>query len=1015
MSRHGQTFFTRKMIGLASTASLVLAPLVFPGAFLHSAVAAEAMEKKVDPLSPAQIEIDQFEQRVKSGEADKVIEECTATIAAKPKAAFTAYVGRGIALNAKQDYAAAIKDFDEAVKVSGREASAIDTRSMAYTYRSESLYGQGLYIDAVDSAYFALLEKVDNAKAHTRRAFAYTGWNKADKAINSANRALAIDSNLADALSARGIAYGLKKDYTRSIDDQTKALGIEKDSAPILERRAMAYLAKKDYENAAKDITEALRIDPDNADALCDRAALNAMANKISEAMADLDMAIKKNPAAFRAHFQKAMVLQYQKLPDEALTAVNDAIRLNAGFIPSLVLRGNLHIEKKNFDKAVEDFTAAIQLDPKSIEAYTGRGLAYRRLGKQELAKADAAQVKELQPAPKNTKKKDDKKNETENIPVFKVASKPVDPKTRSQAQAAAKQIDKFVAVNYAKYKVEPNPLTTDAQFVRRIYLDITGTIPTYQQTLKFLNSKDPEKRASLIDELLGSEGYASHSFNYWADVLRYIDRISEDVRGEPYRQWIKQSLAENKPWDKMVQELITADGLIWDNPATGYLQRDANMPLDNMNNTVRIFLGTRIGCAQCHNHPFDRWTQKEFYQMAAFTFGTSTRTGGGDKRYWDKNPSDRLMEEYQEIVQEEEDRRNNYYVFQQILRVNMRIVNNQTNREIHLPKDYAYDDAKPDQVVKPQTLFGNKANIRPGETPRQAFARWLTEKENPRFAKTIANRLWQRVFGFGQIEPVDDMTDHTVAENPELMDFLEKQMKDLNFDMKEYQRILFNTQTYQRQACFDEVPVGAPYHFPGPALRRMSAEQVWDSFLTLALEDPEDYREIPANIRTDVTGYDLSKVSAAELLASRQKQYAVDSMQRKLQDKHKYKGTLLARASELPAPLPGSHFIRVFGQSDRELISSSSYTGSVPQVLFMFNGPISHMLLEKNSTIYNNVMKKKTVTDGVKVVFLTVLNREPDAEDMALATQEIKLNGPPGYGNVIWSLVNTREFLFIQ
>src|SRR5690606_12883181 len=144
------------------------------------------------------------------------------------------------------------------------------------------------------------------------------------------------------------------------------------------------------------------------------------------------------------------------------------------------------------------------------------------------------------------------------------------------------------------------------------------------------------------------------------------------------------------------------------------------------------------------------------------------------------------------------------YYQFNRTIGFNMMIVNHRQGRKIQLPKDYAYDDAKPGQVVEPKTLFGSEAVILPGETPQQAFARWLTEKENPRFARTIANRLWRQAFGTGQIEPVDDMTDHTEAENPELMNFLEQQMKDLDFDMKEYLRILFNTKTYQRQACFE-------------------------------------------------------------------------------------------------------------------------------------------------------------------------------------------------------------------
>lgn len=139
------------------------------------------------------------------------------------------------------------------------------------------------------------------------------------------------------------------------------------------------------------------------------------------------------------------------------------------------------------------------------------------------------------------------------------------------------------------------------------------------------------------------------------------------------------------------------------------------------------------------------------------------------------------------------------------------------------------------------------------------------------------------------------------------------------------------------------------------------------------------------------------------------------DQMRNKTQEKFKYKGNLLARASELPSPLPPNHFLRTFGQSDRELISASSTAGSVPQVLFMFNGQITHMLLEKNSTIYNNIVKKKSISEGVKVVFLTVLNREPDAEELATAMAQVRTDGPAGYGNVVWSLVNTREFMFVQ
>ena len=601
--------------------------------------------------------------------------------------------------------------------------------------------------------------------------------------------------------------------------------------------------------------------------------------------------------------------------------------------------------------------------------------------------------------------------------PRFTVESKEVEDSKLRTALVSAKLIDQMVDDNYKKYKVTPNPKSTDAQFVKRVYLDVTGTIPTYQQARIFLVSKRPDKRRKLIDDLLNSDGYASHFFNYWADILRYTDRLNNSVQGEPYRQWIKQSLAENKPFDKFVSEMLTAEGRIWENPATGYLQRDSGMPLDNMNNTVRIFLGTRIGCAQCHDHPFDRWKQKEFYQMAAFTYGVQTRVGGGDKRYWTgENPSSRLKDEYYEIEQDEKTQRRNYYRMTRLIRINMMIVNDQNNRKIKLPHDYQYSDAKPYQVIAPKTIFGKPAVIKPGEAPRAAFARWLTSKDNPRFALTIANRLWKKVFGRGQIEPVDDMMDDTVAENPRLMKFLESEMKRLDFNMKEYLRIILNTETYQREASTVEAPMGEVYHFAGPVLRRMTAEQVWDSFLTLSVVKPDEYREFPANVRTEYIGVDLNTISPMELLEADDKaNKEVRGNRYKREKKYRYKGQLLARASELPSPVPAGHFLRMFGQSDRELISASAEFGSVPQVLFMFNGPVTHMMLEKGSTLYNNVMKKKSTKAQIEVIFITILNRYPDASEAKLAAAEVRKNGGAGFGNVIWSLVNTREFLFIQ
>ncbi len=924
-----------------------------------------------------------------------------------------ARVTRGIAFNGKGEYDNAMKEFDLVNAVGGREPDKLVNRADAYANRSQSLYLKGQYLEAIDNAYFALLEKGDHVVAHCNRALAYVARQQYDKAIQSADRAINSDPKSAEAYSIRGYAYGAKGNADQALKDENKALELNPQLAEAFQRRAAAHAVKGDGLNAQKDLDQALTLKPNLVEALCDRAFLFGLKKELPKAMADLDRAIQVNPRFAKAHYQKGLALLDQSQFDQAIKCFDEAIRIQEKNASAYCYRGHAQIGKLNAEKAVEDFTKAITYDPNLAPAYSGRNQALKKLGRSKEAAADLAKFKQMTAPPaKATDKKDRKEKEAEPE-KFVVKSRPVAPEKRTQMLKSAKEINKLVQANYTKHSVSPNERTSDAQFLRRIYLDVTGTIPTYNQTRKFLNATEPDKRSLLIDELLSSDGYASHNFNYWADVLRYTDNLNGNVRGETYRQWIKQSLAESKPWDKMVYEMMTAEGLIWKNPATGYIQRDSNMPLDNMNNTVRIFLGTRIGCAQCHDHPFDRWTQKEFYQMAAFTFGTQTSTHGGDTRYWGKNPDDRLQEEYAMIEQEEEDRRNNSYRFNRLISINMMMVNDQVDRKVTLPKDYAYDNAKAGDVVEPKALFGSPAEMRKGETPRMAFSRWLTEKNNPRFALTIANRLWKQAFGIGQIEPVDDMMDATVAENPELMAFLEAEVKRLNFDMKEYQRILFNTEVYQRQASVEEVNPGDTYHFAGPVLRRMTAEQAWDSFLTLAV--PDEYRELPASVRDNVIGVDLTSIKAPDLLAAEMKSGSIDGNQWQRQKDHVYKGVLLARASELPSPVPASHFLRMFGQSDRELISASSTSGSVPQVLFMFNGPISHMLLESNSTIYNNVIKKKNVPDGVRAIFLTVLNREPDAEEAALAAKEVANRGAAGYGNVIWSLVNTREFLFVQ
>ncbi len=969
----------------------------------------------VKEKDPKQVQIEALQAQAETFFANKAWDQanalCQQILAINDKSV-AANVIRGRALLGKGDFAAAVTEFDAGLELPPRDEYALVSRADAYAFRSRALYEQGMFLKAINSAYLGTLEKSDHIGCHFNRARAYIARAEFDRSINSLNRVIQIDPKNSEAYSLRGHVYTLKQNYDQSIADQKKAIELDGKNALAYERSAVAYLAKKDPVNSKKDLEAAFKIDPNLPEALCDRAVVFAANKDYVRANADLDAALNVNPRNAQAHFIRSKVFKVQGNNASALKSLDLAIA--AGEDPNVYCeRGNLQLELKEEEKALSDFSRAIELSPNMVAAYQGRYKANKKLGNAEQMQEDLLKAKELTPAKAEEKKKGEKKIEPP-IPKFVAKPKPVDPAKLSQTLASAKKIDSLVNANYAKYKTKPNNALNDYQFVRRVYLDATGSIPNLRDLNKFMISTDPDKRSKLIDELLSSEGYSSHYFNYWVDILRYRDSLNNGVRGEPYRQWIKQSLAENKTWNRMTYEMLSAEGLVWDNPASGYMQRDPGMPLDIMNNTVRIFLGTRIGCAQCHNHPFDRWTQKEFYEMAAFTFGTKNSTHGGDKRFFSEDPAIRLRAEYDKIEQEEEDRRNNGYVFDRMISNNMTILNDDINAKIRLPKDYAYDDAKPGTVVEPKTIFGKPIEIKKGEAPRKAFARWLVNKENPRFAKTIANRLWKQLFGVGQIEPVDDMMDSTVAENPALMDFLESEMKRLGFDMKEYIRILMHTEVYQREASGTELVSEEQYHFPGPVLRRMTAEQVWDSFLTLTADSIE-YREQPASLRTQVVKLDLTKAKAIEVVRAEREGGKVDNQANVNKNKFQFKGQFMARASELPSPLPPDHFIRLFGQSDRELISNSNKSGSVPQILMMFNGPMSHKLLEKDSTIYNSIIRKKTIHEGIRTVFLTILNRPPEADEMALAVGEVKEDGPVGYGNVVWSLLNTREFLFIQ
>lgn len=628
-----------------------------------------------------------------------------------------------------------------------------------------------------------------------------------------------------------------------------------------------------------------------------------------------------------------------------------------------------------------------------------------------------------------------------------------------SVAQAAAK-IDVLVAKGVIRANPDRvskglppitsyNPLTSDEQFVRRVYLDVIGRIPNYDEATAFIKDTSPTKRAKLIDMLLDSPGYVSNTYNYFADVLRVKDNFDQgnQVRGRPYINWLKEQIAANKPWDVLVKEMITADGKLWHNGAAGYLLRDSGMPLDNLANTLTIFLGTDVACAQCHDHPFAEWTQMQFYEMASFFGATTTRLNGKD--FENGDPQMRLMPEIEQIVEKNgmdiRDIRNG---LNQFIGANRASVQNRKENMLRLPMDYKYKDGKGGDTVEPKFIMWKpsdksnpayKQSKKAEERLRDSFANWMTHKENPRFAMAIANRLWKRAFGAGIAEPVTNIDDPSKSSNPELLLHLTAEMKRLNFDLKNFMRLIFNTKAYQAEATTEAIAMGEHYYFQGPQLRRMSAEQAWDSYMSLMTSNPDEIKRPAPDLYGRAIDLDLNnekldaqtvlmKYSAyrnmgkteAELMQN-QEMMSEDSEMMMEKGKGQGRGArrasggYLMRASEMEQPARAGHFLTEFGQSQRLLIDGASKVGSVPQVLMMMNGSAQEMLTNASSPVIQQIEKGADVDQKVDVLFMSLMNRAPSASEREIAKKEAEASGPGAWSNMVWALLNTREFIFIQ
>ena len=368
---------------------------------------------------------------------------------------------------------------------------------------------------------------------------------------------------------------------------------------------------------------------------------------------------------------------------------------------------------------------------------------------------------------------------------------------------AANNYIDELVHAKLKKLRITPSAVCDDATFVRRAYLDLTGTLPTPDEVKKFVDDPSTPKRTHLIENLLQRKEFTDLWVMKWAELLQIRSRNDEFSykAALQYYNWLQDKLGSNVPISTIVQELVTATGSTLKNPAASYyqIQRDT---LKTAENTAQVFMGMRIQCAQCHNHPFDRWTMNDYYSFAAF-FPQIGRKQGEDPRE--------------------------------------SIIFDRSDGEVkHLVTG---------KTMKPKFLGGDEPEIKNGESRRAVLAKWLASPENPYFARNVANIIWAHFMGKGIIDPVDDVRVSNPPSNPELIEKLAAKFTEYGYDFRKLVRDICASRTYQLSTRPNDTNAQDDRNFAKAAIRRVRAEVLLDC-ISEVTETKDKFQGLPRGAR---------------------------------------------------------------------------------------------------------------------------------------------------------------------
>ena len=363
------------------------------------------------------------------------------------------------------------------------------------------------------------------------------------------------------------------------------------------------------------------------------------------------------------------------------------------------------------------------------------------------------------------------------------------------QVSSSTKHLDRYINAALKREGIQPSKMSEDAEFLRRVHLDLTGKIPTPEEVLDFLKDGSSNKRQKKIDLLLDSDAYLDYWSGLWVNWL--IGRREDgDDRRIGLTFWVRDALTKNMPYNQFVQELIAADGELRDNGAGNYIMRYERSPVFLTSHTSRLFLGLPMQCAECHDHKTEVWSQEDFYGIAAFFAGIDSQRKGNIQTM-DTAGNERRMDNF--------------------------LITNKPENSIWVERL--------EKQVRPRFLGGTeyKGSLL---KKREALAQWMTDKSNPYFSQAIVNRIWQRFMGRAFVEPVDGFGEENQPTNPELLKSLAKDFVIYNYDLQHLMRTILNSEAYQRTSQTNESNKDDQLYYSHAYVKPLSAEQFFYSLL---------------------------------------------------------------------------------------------------------------------------------------------------------------------------------------